>query len=153
MSAIRGVSSVRTKIPLLRDARSRRRHLRLVRPPATRHTVAFATLTVVVCLAAAFATVGLRALAAGDAVARARLADQVARAEARHTELIAEVARLENPARIEAVATRDLNMVPAVDAGFLVLDRALPLDAAPRRDTMATGERTDPLKPVLSVNR
>jgi cell division protein FtsL len=125
-------------------------HLRVVPPPRPRHTLAYAVLILLVCAAAIFATVAFGALAAGHAVAAAELEREVAEAERRYAELVAEVAELEDPARIERVATERLGMVPADGARYLVLDRPLPDDD---EEPIPAGGRADPLKPVLSVER
>lgn len=129
-----------------------RPHLRVVTPPTRRHTVAFALLTVALGAISVFTTVAVNALAAGDAVRARALEEAVQRDERHYAELVAEVARLEDPARVEQVATTDLGMVPADGARFLVLDGVL-TDDEEGEDAVEVGDRADPLKPVLSVER
>lgn len=142
-----------TAAPNVRQAPTRRRpHLRLVTPGPRRHTRRFALLLALLAMAATFATVAVNALGAADAVTARTLQAEVAEAERRHAELVAEVAALEHPGRIEAVAVDELGMVAPTDARFLVLGRTLPEDE--RRVTeIVAGEQTDPLKPILSVER
>ncbi|MGH3441403.1 MAG: hypothetical protein ACRDUY_05050, partial [Nitriliruptorales bacterium] len=98
-----------------------------------------------------FATVALNALAASDAVAARGLERAVADAQRQHAELVAEVAHLEDPGRIEQVATEELGMTPATSARFIVVtaDPAAPEVA----DGVTAGGTPDPLKPVLSADR
>ncbi|HEX2028129.1 MAG TPA: cell division protein FtsL [Nitriliruptorales bacterium] len=126
--------------------------LRVVSRPLTRHTLAYCLLLLALGGLAVFATVTLNALAAADAVRTARLEQEVAEAERRYGDLVAEVAALEDPARIEQVAIDQLGMVPADGARYLVLDRPLPTDDGSAPEVTAGG-RTDPLKPVLSAQR
>lgn len=126
--------------------------LRVVSRPPTRHTLAFCLLLLALGALAVFATVTLNALAAADAVRTAQLEQEVAEAERRYGDLVAEVAALEDPARIERVAIDQLGMVPADGARYVVLDRPLPADDDGPPEVTAGG-RTDPLKPVLSVQR
>ena len=127
--------------------------LRLVRSVRRRRRLAFVLLLSSVGTAAVFATVAINALAAGDAVAAMRAEKVVEEAEGRYTELVARVARLEDPARIRRVATDELGMIPARGARFLVLERPLPEDRAISPDNDGSGMQGDPLKPVLSVQR
>ncbi len=127
----------------------RRRHLRVVPEQRIRHTLAFALLYLVVGAAIVFGTVTINALAAGDAVRATELERAVGVAEQRYERLTAEVAGLEDPARIEQAAT-DLGMVRAESPRYLVLQRSLPADGVDTQPVVA-GETTDPLKPVLSV--
>lgn len=139
----------------LADRRSQgawRPDLRLVPQPQRRHRLLLVGSVVALCASAVFATVALSALAAGDAVGTRALERRVADAERRYEELVAEVARLEDPARIERVATEELGLVRAEGARFLVLRPALPQDAADQTE-VAAGDRPDPLKPVLSLER
>ncbi|MDP9022117.1 MAG: hypothetical protein M3N57_05330 [Actinomycetota bacterium] len=132
--------------------RARAPRLRVVTAPRRRRRLLFALLLVAISGAAVFSTVTLNALAAADAVHAARLEADVAEAERRYAELVAEVAALEDPARIEQVALEELGMVPADGARFLVVDRRLPHDGAVVTEA-ATGSQTDRMKPVLSVQR
>ena len=128
-----------------------RRHLRVVPEPRVRHTLAFALLYLVVGAAIVFGTVTVNALAAADAVEAERLERTVAAEQRRYAGLVAEVARLEDPARIEAAAA-ELGMVRAESPRQLALERTLPADRVDE-DTVVAGTTTDPLKSVLSADR
>ena len=128
-----------------------RRHLRVVPEARVRHTLLYVLLYLVVGAAIVFGTVTVNALAAGHAVEAEALERAVAAEEQRYTALVAEVARLEDPARIEAAAA-ELGMIRAESPRQLALLRPLPAD----RDvagTVVAGATTDPLKPVLSADR
>ena len=129
----------------------RRPHLRVVEEPRPRHTLLFVLLYVVVAAGAVFMTVSLNALAAGDAVAAHQLEQQVSTSERQYSQLVADVATLENPERIKQVAT-SMGMIPAPAPRYLQIDRGLPTDTKDTT-TVTAGEKTDPLKPVLSVER
>jgi len=101
-------------------------------------SLAFATLVVL-------GAVSLNALAAGGAVEARELAQQVELAERTNGLLVAEVASLENPARIRQAAV-DAGLVPAEDPRFLEPGRALPSDTAP------SAPSDDRLKPLLSAD-
>jgi cell division protein FtsL len=145
-----------TASPHVREAGNtparRHPHLRLVTPGPQRHTRSFALLLALLAIAAVFATVAVNALGAADALTARTLQAEVAEAERRHAELVAEVAALEHPGRVEAVAVDELGMVVPTDARFLVLGRALPEDGR-RVSEIVAGEEADPLKPILSVER
>lgn len=128
-----------------------RRHLRVVPEPRSRHTLRFALLYLLVGAAMVFGTVTVNALAAADAVEAERLERDVQLQERRYTSLVAEVARLEDPARIETAAAA-LGMVRAESPRQLVLERSLPADRDGAEPVVA-GATTDPLKPVLSAER
>ncbi len=127
--------------------------LRLVRSVQRRRRLAFVLLLAIVGTVAVFATVAINALAAGDAVAALRTGKVVEEAEGRYTELVAKVARLEDPARIRRVASDELGMIPARGARFLVLERPLAQDDQALAVNGSSGMQADPLKPVLSVQR
>lgn len=129
-----------------------RGHLRVVGPTPRRRTLLFATLLGLLAGVTIFTTVAVSALGAADAVTVRELQREVADAERRYAALVAEVAALQDPARIERVAVEELGMVRPADARYVVLDRALPEDEEGVDDALA-GIRTDPLKPVLSVER
>jgi hypothetical protein len=129
----------------------RRDHLRVVDEPRERHTLRYALLIIVVLGAAIFGTVALNALAAGNSVESRELSGRVAEAEREYASLVADVARLEDPARIRE-AGLDLGLVPASGGRHLLLQRPLPADGAVD-ESMPVGATTDPLKPVLSVER
>ncbi len=128
-----------------------RGHLRVVDAPATRHTLAFALVWIVVLGAAVFGAVTLNALAAGASVEARALEAHVAEAERVHAQLIADVARLEDPARVRAAAV-ELGMVPPGPVRHLSLERSLPADGlVPAARTPSAP--ADPLKPLLSAER
>jgi hypothetical protein len=100
---------------------------------------------------AIFGTVSLNALAAGYAVEARELDRRVADAERSYAQLVADVATLEDPARIRSAAL-ELGLVPAGPGRHVVLARNLPADGAVP-DIEVPGRTADPLKPVLSVER
>jgi cell division protein FtsL len=138
--------------PVPDTAARRRRHLRVVREPRRRHALLWALVTMVVAAGLVFGTVSINALAAGNAVEARELEAAVNEAEQRYGELVAEVARLEDPARIEQAAA-ELGMVRAESPRYLVVERVLPADGAADRAVVDAGETADPLKPVLSAER
>lgn len=128
-----------------------RRHLRVVPETRVRHTLLYVLLYLVVGAAIVFGTVTVNAFAAADAVEAERLERAVASEERRYAALVAEVSRLEDPARIEAAAAA-LGMVRAESPRQLALERTLPGDRADP-ETVVAGATTDPLKHVLSADR
>jgi hypothetical protein len=133
------------------DRRDPRRHLQVVEEPRKRHTLLFALLTIAILGGAVFGTVTLNALAAAHAVEARELEARVADAERSYAQLVADVAALEDPARIRAAAL-DLGLVPAGPGRHVVVARNLPADGAVA-DIEVPGRTADPLKPVLSVER
>ncbi len=125
--------------------------LRLVEEPVVRHTLAYAVVMVLVLAAAVFGAVTLNALAAGASVEARGLEARVAVAEREYAALVAEVAALEDPARVRAAA-EELGMVPPGPVRHLTLERNLPGDGAVPT-TRTPDAPTDPLKPLLSVER
>jgi hypothetical protein len=73
----------------------------------------------------------------------------------RYEELTAEVARLESPARVRAIAEHDLGMVPAEQPAYLVVEDGLPLTPVAHVEgasgAAAGGLVADPLKPALGA--
>jgi cell division protein FtsL len=137
--------------PAHHDGPARGRHLQVVEEPARRHTVAFALLVLAVLGIAIFAAVSLNALAATTSIQARELDLRVAEAERHYAQLVADVAALEDPARIREAAA-DLGLIPADAGRYLPLARNLPADGAPSRVEVREGP-TDPLKPVLTVER
>jgi hypothetical protein len=133
------------------DAPGRRRHLQVVEEPVARHTLAYALAIIAVLAAAIFGAVTLNALAAAAAVEARELEARVAEGERAYAQLVADVAALEDPARIRAAAL-DLGLVPSGPGRHVLLERNLPADGAPSPIEVAEGP-ADPLKPVLSVER
>jgi hypothetical protein len=127
------------------------RHLRVVDAPATRHTLVYALAMIVVFGAAVFGAVSLNAMAAGASVEARALESHVAEAERMYAQRVADVAELEDPARIRAAAL-ELGMVPAGPVRHLTLERNLPADGAVP-DTPGDPGSPDPLKPLLSAER
>lgn len=133
------------------DAPARRRHLQVVEEPVPRHTLAYALAIIAVLAAAIFGAVTLNALAAAAAVEARALETRVADGERGYAQLVADVAALEDPARIRAAAL-ELGLVPAGPGRHVLLERNLPADGAPSPIEVVEGP-ADPLKPVLSVER
>lgn len=128
-----------------------RRHLEVVAEPVTRHTLAYALVSIVVLGAAVFGAVSLNAMAAGTAVQARELDAHVATAERTYAQLVADVASLEDPARIREAAL-ELGLVPSGPVRFVAVERNLPSDGV-SSSAVTPGGRTDPLKPLLSVDR
>lgn len=130
-------------------AATRDRQLRVVEEPRRRHTLAFALAILMVLGAVVFGAVALNALAAGTSVEARTLDAEVAEGERRYAQLVADVATLEDPARIRAAAG-ELGLVPASSIRHLAVDRNLPADGAPAPTETGTGG-PDPLKSLLSL--
>ena len=129
----------------------RRRHLRVVEVPARRHTLAYALAVIVVLAGAVFGAVTLNALAAQAAVQTRELNAHVTEAERTYAYLVADVASLEDPARIREAAL-ELGLVPGGPRRHVTLERNVPADGAVSEVERADGA-ADPLKPVLSAER
>lgn len=127
------------------------RHLEVVDPPAVRHTLAYALVIVTVLGAAVFGAVTFNALAAEAAVEARTLEVEVAEAERAYGQLVADVAALEDPARIRAAA-EDLGLVPADSVRYVTVERSLPADGAVPPTGTEQGS-PDPLKPLLSAEQ
>ncbi|MEX2420373.1 MAG: hypothetical protein WD670_01005, partial [Actinomycetota bacterium] len=125
---------------------SRQPRLEVVPEPLVRHTLAFVLLIVGVLGATVFGAVTLNALAAGAAVEARALETEVAEAERVYAQMVADVASLEDPARIRETAL-ELGLVPSGPARFVTLERNLPADGAVA-PTEPDGATTDPLKPL-----
>lgn len=137
------------KRPLPPASRRTRQHLYVVDEPVTRHTLAYAVVLLLLAAAIVFGAVTLNALAAGAAVEARNLDAHVVAAERHHGRLVAEVAALEDPARIRAAAL-DLGLVPSGPLRYVVVERNLPTDGA-AGSAFVPGAATDPLKPLLSA--
>ena len=131
--------------------RPAQRHLRVVDDATPRHTLAYAIVMIMVFGAAVFGAVSLNALAAGASVEARALEAHVTDAERRYAQLIADVAALEDPARVRAAAL-ELGMVPPGPVRHLSLERNVPADGAVP-DTRSPDGTPDPLKPLLSAER
>lgn len=124
-------------------------HPRLVVvPPPARHPLLLTVGALLVLAAAVFGAVTFNALAADEAVHARQLEAEVRAAETAYSELLAEVARLESPARIAAAAT-ELGLVRTDHPRQLPVQRLLPADGAADLPA-APGDRTDRLKPLLA---
>jgi hypothetical protein len=134
-----------------RAAAAGRPHLRVVEEPRRRHTLLFSLLTIVILGAAVFGTVTLNALAAAHAVEARALDQRVAVAERIYAQRVADVAALEDPARIREAAL-ELGLVPSGPGRHVLLARNLPADGAVT-EREAANRTADPLKPVLSLER
>lgn len=133
------------------DRAARRRHLRVVDEPVKRHTLAYALVIILTGGAIVFGAVALNALAAGASVEARALEAQVAESERVYAQLVADVAALEDPARIREAAL-ELGLEPAGPARYVAVERNLPADGAPA-PTELPDATPDPLKPLLSVER
>jgi hypothetical protein len=147
------VSAVTAPLKRARAATRRdpRGHLRVVQEPRKRHTLLFALVIIAVLAGAVFGTVTLNALAAAQAVESRELEARVADAERSYAQRVADVAALEDPARIRSAAL-ELGLVPAGPGRHVVLARNLPADGAVA-ELERPGRTADPLKPLLSVER
>lgn len=145
------MSAVTAPLRRARDERVPRRHLQVVDEPVKRHTLAYVLVMIVVAGGIVFGAVALNALAAGAAVEARGLDAQVAESERVYAQLVADVAALEDPARIRQAAL-DLGLEPAGPARYVALERNLPADGAPAPTEMPDAT-PDPLKPLLSVER
>lgn len=127
------------------------RYLRVVEEPAPRHTLAYAIVMILAFAAAVFGAVSLNALAAGTSVEARVLEAHVTEAERVYAQLIADVAALEDPARVRAAAM-EIGMVPPGPVRHLSLERNLPADGAVP-ETRTPDAAADPLKSLLSAER
>lgn len=125
-------------------ARRERRHLRAIDDTPRRHPLVFIALYVAIGLGAVLGAVSLNALAAEDAVELARIEAEVVTAERTWTQATADVAALEDPARIRSLAEQ-MGMEPTPQR-FLVPEQTLPGDRV-------EGTQDDPMKPILSADR
>ena len=71
---------------------------------------------------AVFGSVSLNAMAAEQSFAAKELDAEVRELKLRTDELTVEIARLESPDRVRAVATKHLGMVTPTQPGYLVID-------------------------------
>ena len=153
MSAVTAPLKRTSPAPLKRSdpdpAGRRRRHLRVVEESSPRHTLAYVVTILTVLGAAIFGAVALNAMAASESVQARALETDVANAEREYAQLVADVAALENPARIREAAL-ELGMVRNGPSRHVTVERNLPADGAVP-PTELPGDGPDPLKPVLSV--
>ena len=118
-------------------------------PPPARHPFALTVLSLVVFAAAVFMAVTFNAMAADEAVHARQLDQRLRLAEAEYSQLLAEVAALESPARI-ATAAEALGLVRVEHPRQLHVRRLLPADGAADLEP-GPGQRTDRLKPMLAT--
>lgn len=117
-------------------------------PPPARHPLLLTVASLLVIGLAVFGAVTFNALAADEAVRARQLDARLRAAETTYSQLLAEVAELESPARIAAAAS-ELGLVRVEHARQLRVQRVLPADGA-ADVTPAPGDRTDRLKPLLA---
>lgn len=120
----------------------------VVVPPPARHPLLLTVASLLVFAAAVFGAVTFNALAADEAVLARQLDARLRTAESDYSQLLAEVAALESPARIAAAAT-ELGLVRVDHPRQLHVRRLLPADGAANA-TPRAGDRTDRLKPLLA---
>lgn len=120
----------------------------VVVPPPARHPLLLTVASLLVVAAAVFGAVTFNALAADEAVHARQLENRLRVAEADYSELLAEVAALESPARI-ADAASELGLVRVEHPRQLHVRRLLAADGA-ADEPPAPGDRTDRLKPLLA---
>lgn len=124
-------------------------HPRLVLvPPPARHPLLLTVASLLMIGMAVFGAVTFNALAADEAVRARQLDARLRVAETDYSQLLAEVAALESPARIAAAAS-ELGLVRVEHPRQLRVRRVLPADGA-AEVTPAPGQRTDRLKPLLA---
>lgn len=120
----------------------------MVVPPPARFSALLVVGSLLMLALAVFGAVTFNAMAADDAVEARQLEARLRAAEVEYSQLLAEVAELESPARIEAAA-EELGLVRAEHPRQLYVRRLLPADGAADREP-AAGDRTDSLKPLLA---
>lgn len=117
-------------------------------PPPARHPLLLTVASLLVLGMAVFGAVTFNALAADEAVRARQLDVRLRVAETDYSQLLAEVAALESPARIAAAAT-ELGLVRVEHPRQLRVRRVLPADGAADVQP-GPGQRTDRLKPLLA---
>lgn len=120
----------------------------VVVPPPARHPLLLVAASLLVFAAAVFGAVTFNALAADEAVHARELDTRLRAAETTYSQLLAEVAALESPARI-AEAAGELGLVLVDHPRQLPVRRLLPADGVADLDP-GPGDRTDRLKPLLA---
>ena len=95
-----------------REGAPPRRHLRVVDGPPRRHTALFLLLYILVGAGLVMGAVSLNALAATDSIEIRELRAELVEDQRSYDRLVAEVATLEDPARIRELA-EGMGMVPA----------------------------------------
>ncbi len=125
-------------------ARRERRHLHAIDDRPRRHPMVFIALYVVLAIGAVMGAVSLNALAAQDAVELSQLEADVVDAERTWSQSVADVAGLEDPARIRMLAEQ-MGM-ESTPQRYLVPEQTLPGD----HEEPGTA---DPMKSILSADR
>lgn len=143
MSAVPLTRAPQPAAPLRRQRE--RRHLRVVVDQPRRHPALFLGVYLAIATGIVLGAVSLNALAAGGAVEARELSRAVTEAERSHGLLVAEVATLEDPVRIQHAA-REAGLVPATSPRFLSPGRVLPVDTAPPEPV------DDDIKPLLTAD-
>jgi cell division protein FtsL len=139
-------------IPVTARQPAARRRLRVVAAP--RNTRRYVLLAIVVGALGVFGVVALNALAAEQAFVARALERELGDLEIRYTELAAEVAALEAPARVRAVAMTELGMVPAERPAFIALEPIPSPPAGPPVGQRRADEGVnDPIKAALGAGR
>lgn len=124
-------------------------HPRLVLvPPPARHPLLLTVASLLAIAIAVFGAVTFNAMAADEAVHARQLEDRLRDAETTYSQLLAEVATLESPARI-AEAAGALGLERVEHPRQLRVRRLLPADGAADLAPQP-GDRTDRLKPLLA---
>lgn len=123
-------------------------HLRVVEGVHGGHRVAYLLLIVAILGSAVFGVVALNAMAAANAVEARALDAEVAAGERAYGQLVAEVAELEDPARIRARA-EELGLVPAETPRYLAVDRRVAADGLERALDHGAA-RSDPVRSALA---
>jgi cell division protein FtsL len=106
----RGASSVRDQAHL-RLVRRKKRSRKLIKRSVTRRLAPFAIVGAIAIAATIFAVLLEQVVLAQSAFDLARIRERIAKAEARHEELLLESARLDSSARIESYARETLGMI------------------------------------------
>lgn len=99
-----------------------------------------------------FGIISFSALAAESAFEARTLEAEIGALEIRYDELTAQVARLESPGRVRAVATEELGMVPAEQPAYLVVEGSRTAGGS-GATVLPTGSVSDPMKSALGSGR
>ncbi|MEX0952608.1 MAG: hypothetical protein WDZ26_02115 [Nitriliruptoraceae bacterium] len=129
--------------------------LRVVPRVRRRHVLAYLLLVCAILAGAVFGVVGLSAAAAGTAVEARDLQTRIDAHERAYGQLVAQVAALEDPARIRDIA-HEQGLVQASSFRHLQVERPLPADRAVANGRSGTvrgidAYTTDRVKSVLSL--
>lgn len=127
-----------------------RPRLRVV--PHRRHRGRYVAAMMAIGVLFVFGILSFSALAAESAFEARSLEEEIDALAIRYDALTAEVARLESPGRVRAVATEELGMVPADQPAYLVVEGSGPTQ--PSDETaLPTGGLSDPVKSALGSGR